>query len=131
MPTFQVFAGLLSFYYALDTKEISIPGLYYSGLGLSIVAVIIEAIADEQLYPYRTKIKDRYIDVGLWKYSRHPNYLGEMSFWWGLYIAALAADAGRTWWTVIGPLNITCLFYFYSIPGMEERTLERRKGYKT
>jgi len=93
--------------------------------------VIIEAVADEQLYPYRTKIKDKYIDVGLWRYSRHPNYFGEIAFWWGLYIAALGADAQENWWTGVGALSINALFYFYSIPSMEKRTLSRRKGYRT
>jgi steroid 5-alpha reductase family enzyme len=66
---------------------------------------------------------------GLWAYSRHPNYFGEVMFWWGLFLFGLAADLGY-WWTIIGPILITFLFAFISIPLMEKRSLERRPGYR-
>jgi steroid 5-alpha reductase family enzyme len=66
---------------------------------------------------------------GLWAYSRHPNYFGEVMFWWGLFFFGLAADPGY-WWTLIGPVLITALFIFISIPLMEKRSLEKREGYE-
>jgi steroid 5-alpha reductase family enzyme len=68
------------------------------------------------------------MDKGLWKYYRHPNYLGEVTFWWGLYLFALAAKPSY-WWMVVGPIAITLLFVFVSIPMMDKRNLERRPGY--
>jgi steroid 5-alpha reductase family enzyme len=61
-------------------------------------------------------------------YSRHPNYLGEITFWWGLFLFGVAADT-RFWWTIIGPLAMTILFVFISIPMIEKRHLKRRQDY--
>ena len=55
------------------------------------------------------------MDRGLWRFSRHPNYFGELSFWWGLWLFALAADPAW-WWTIIGPLAMTAMFLGVSIP---------------
>jgi steroid 5-alpha reductase family enzyme len=66
---------------------------------------------------------------GLWAYSRHPNYLGEVIFWWGLFLFALATDSDY-WWTIIRPVAITTLFVFISIPLVEKRNRERRPGYE-
>jgi steroid 5-alpha reductase family enzyme len=68
------------------------------------------------------------MNKGLWRYSRHPNYFGEVSFWWGLYFFGLAANASY-WWTIAGPIAITLLFLFISIPMMDKRSKERRPEY--
>ena len=73
--------------------------------------------------------KSAVCDVGLWRYSRHPNYLGEILFWWGMYIYGLGADAGRFWWMFVGPAVITLSIVFASIPLMEKRQLARRPAY--
>ena len=65
------------------------------------------------------------MDRGLWAWSRHPNYFGEILFWWSLWGFALAADAAW-WWTVIGPLAITAMFCAASIPMLDARSRERR-----
>ena len=65
---------------------------------------------------------------GLWAYSRHPNYFGEIMFWWGIFFFGLAADF-HYWWTIIGPVSVTLLFTVISIPLMEKRNLERRPDY--
>ncbi len=64
----------------------------------------------------------------MWAWSRHPNYLGEMGFWWGLYLFGLAANPDW-WWTIVGPLAITLMFRFVSLPMIETRMRERRPGY--
>jgi steroid 5-alpha reductase family enzyme len=51
-----------------------------------------------------------------------------MGFWWGLYLFGLAA-APTYWWTIVGPLAITLLFWFVSLPMIEDRMLERRPGF--
>jgi steroid 5-alpha reductase family enzyme len=65
---------------------------------------------------------------GLWAYSRHPNYFGEILFWWGLFLFVLATN-WYFWWTVIGPLLITILFLVVSVPLMDKRSLADRPGY--
>lgn len=67
-------------------------------------------------------------EVGLWRYSRHPNYFGECMYWWGLYIMALSY--GTTYlWTAIGAIAIQALFLSFSIPNMEEHLISSRPTY--
>jgi steroid 5-alpha reductase family enzyme len=70
----------------------------------------------------------RTINVGLWSRSRHPNYLGEIGFWCGLWLFGVAA-APTSWWTVVGPVVMVLLFETASIPMMETRSLARRPDY--
>ena len=69
-----------------------------------------------------------FLKTGVWSWSRHPNYLGEMGFWWGLWLFGVAA-APAFWWTVVGPLGITLMFVFVSLPMIETRMKERRPAY--
>ncbi len=73
--------------------------------------------------------RGRCIRTGLWARSRHPNYLGEIMTWWGLWLFALAAGPGW-WWTVAGAAAITVMFVFVSVPMMEKRALATREGYR-
>jgi steroid 5-alpha reductase family enzyme len=93
-------------------------------------SVLYAYIADEQLRKFRNKPdnKGKTITSGFWRLSRHPNYLGEIATWWGLAIFAIAAGC-QYWWTLAGPVAITLMFIFASIPLIEKRHLERRTGY--
>ncbi|MEU4624714.1 DUF1295 domain-containing protein [Actinoplanes sp. NPDC023801] len=131
MPTLVVFAGLLAVWPA-----VSVTGRPWGGL-LDIAAVVVtggaillEALADRQLHRFAgdPANRGRIVDVGLWRYSRHPNYLGEILFWWGLWLFALAA-APDWWWTVAGPVAMVLLFVFVSVPMMDRRSEARRPGY--
>src|SRR5258705_401580 len=91
--------------------------------------IALEGIAAEQLRAFnRTKRSGEICTRGLWGWSRHPNYLGEMGFWWGLWLFAVAA-APAWYWSAIGPLAITVMFVAASIPMLERRSHERRPGY--
>lgn len=68
-------------------------------------------------------------DVGLWSWSRHPNYFGEFSFWLGLYLMGLAAAGHDAVWTGVGAFSVLALFVGYSIPFMEKR-MKRYEGWK-
>ena len=72
---------------------------------------------------------NRILDTGLWAYSRHPNYFGEITFWWGLCIFAYAA-APEAWWAYIGAAAITVMFWFISVPLIETRMLKKRPHYR-
>jgi steroid 5-alpha reductase family enzyme len=131
MPTLIVFLGCLSLYPALSTGTHSFWFLDAIAIVVTAGAIIIEATADEQLRRFRKTKREagQIMATGLWAHSRHPNYLGEIMFWWGLFIFAMAA-APSYWWTIAGPVAITMLFLFFSIPTMDKRSLERRTGYE-
>ncbi len=90
-------------------------------------AIAIEWIADEQLRAFRAGNPTGACNVGLWKYSRHPNYFGEIFFWVGLWL--FGVSAGAPVWMVVGPLAMFALFLFASIPMAEKRALARRPEY--
>ena len=130
MPTLVVFLGCLALYPALSAGGNPFGMFDIAALILVTAAIGIEATADEQLRQFsEQKFNDAEVmSQGLWAYSRHPNYLGEVMFWWGLFLFALASDTGY-YWTVIGPIVITLLFTLISIPLMEKRNLARRPAY--
>jgi steroid 5-alpha reductase family enzyme len=85
-----------------------------------------EAIGDAQLSAFRkdARNKGQIITTGLWRYTRHPNYFGEATLWWGLWLVALSAPWG--WAGILGPLTITYLLRFVSgVPMLEKRTAGR------
>jgi steroid 5-alpha reductase family enzyme len=129
-PTVQVFLGCLALYPALSLGTGSLGVLDGIAVLITCGAIGIEANADKQLHRFlsRDRKPGEILNQGLWAYSRHPNYFGEIMFWWGLYLLGLAADPSY-WWTVIGPLSITLMFLFISIPMIDKRSLERRPHY--
>ena len=97
---------------------------------VTLGAVLFAFAADEQLRVFRRDPvnKGRVMRDGLWRHSRHPNYLGEIAVWWGVYLFALAAGL-RWWWTGIGAVAVTLMFVLVSVPMMERRQLVTRTGY--
>ena len=95
--------------------------LTYVGTAVWVVGFCIETLADRQLAQYVAMSKrPKVLDSGLWKYSRHPNYFGELSQWWGIGIIALQMSYGRI--GLLGPLVLTGLILFVSgIPPIEQR----------
>jgi steroid 5-alpha reductase family enzyme len=130
MPTLLVFAGLLAVYPALTSDAHAFGAVDVVALVVTAAAIVTEATADLQLRAFARDPAHRgaIADRGLWAVSRHPNYLGQIGFWWGLWLFALAADPSW-WWTVVGPLAMVALFVAVSVPMMDARSLERRPGY--
>ena len=130
-PTLMVFGGSLSIYVTISRSITPLNWLDIPAIVVTSSAILLEAFADKQLRAYNHKNPGavKTLDAGLWRISRHPNYLGEILFWWGLYLFALAANPG-SWWVIIGPVAITLMFIFASIPMMEKRMMERREDYK-
>lgn len=91
-----------------------------------IVGMFFEVIGDRQLRAFTSKPenKGKILQTGLWKYTRHPNYFGEVTLWWGIFLIALGA--GSPLWVVVSPLTITLLILFVSgIPMLEARYKDR------
>ncbi len=129
-PTLIVFAGLLPVYSAMFSPA-PLGTLDIAAFFVAIGATIIEAVSDQQLRSYvlMRRNHEEILATGLWKYSRHPNYFGEATFWWGLALFGLAADPHL--WSVAGAAAITVMFVFISVPLLDERSAARRPGYRS
>jgi len=128
-PAAFVAAGCLPLYPALALGSAGFGFLDGVALALGLAGTSLELVADEQMRVFA--VRKRPGDVmrdGLWRWSRHPNYLGEILFWISLWLFALAA-APAWWWTGVGALAILALFVFASIPLLDERSRERRPGF--
>jgi steroid 5-alpha reductase family enzyme len=94
------------------------------GLGLLVwlTGFAFEAVGDRQLAAFIRDPANRgkLMTGGLWRYTRHPNYFGEASLWWGMGILALSAPRG--WLGLVGPVVITFLLFFISgVPLLEKK----------
>ncbi|MDH3625431.1 MAG: DUF1295 domain-containing protein [Myxococcales bacterium] len=128
-PTAQVFLGLSGAWVALVVGTGPLSWIDVVALIVTAGAITIEMVADQQLVAFaKVKKPGEIIKTGLWRYSRHPNYFGELSFWWGLYLFGVAADPSH-YWTIAGPLAMTLMFVTVSIPWMDRRSCERRPEY--
>ena len=129
IPTLIVNASLYPIYVALTSD--SLNDLVYIGFMLIIIAVVIQYISDDQMRKFRKDENNfgKTMKYGLWKYSRHPNYLGEVSFWFGIYVFALASESPSLW-LLACPIVMLALFVFISCPMMDNRSLKRRLDYK-
>jgi steroid 5-alpha reductase family enzyme len=132
MPTIFVFLACLPFWYAISgTAPFSIYDIFAALFAFS--AILTEWLADEQLLRFRkNNAHNKFITSGIWSYSRHPNYLGEIGFWGGVFLFVITSTGLSSftgYWTVIGVLSMILLFKFVSIPMMERRNKTRRSGY--
>lgn len=102
----------------------------YTGWGVWLAGLILEAIADYQKYTFRSDPanKDKWISHGVWSVVRHPNYLGEIILWAGLYLSASSSFEGWDFLSVVSPVFVTCLLTKISgIPLLERQGLRRWK----
>jgi len=131
MPTLWVYLAITPLYPAMIDPVNGFGWLAWVGAALTFGAILIETIADEQLYAYlQTKRKpEDFLQTGVWAYSRHPNYFGELSFWWGIFLLGYAANPAYLW-TIAGAIGITILFGFISVGMMDRRMLKKRPHYK-
>ena len=107
---------------------------YYSYLGISVmlIGITFQVLSDYDIYMYHKRNKDdrrQIINTGLWKYSRHPNYLGEIVFWYGVYFAMLPVSF-ESWYYVIGAILNNLMFVFISIPMAEKRLKTYKFNYE-
>ena len=125
-----MFVGLLPVYVA---SQIPDPiGLFdIFGLIICLGAVDIEYLADEQLRKFKSNntVNGANMEKGLWSISRHPNYLGEISFWVGLFFFAIGNNFTEHAWTAVGFVLMILLFYFISAPMMEKKLVKTKLDY--
>lgn len=127
LPTCVVFAAMVPAFYLLRIEATANIGTYLA-FALCLFAALLQLVSDIQMHRFRKQKKGKICNEGLWKYSRHPNYLGEVLLWWGIYFILISV-APQYWWTVFGPLTNNLLFLFVSIPMMEKRQLNSKPEY--
>tara|TARA_B100000482_G_scaffold99386_1_gene71564 strand:+ start:136 stop:999 length:864 start_codon:yes stop_codon:yes gene_type:complete len=130
VPTMLVNIGLYPLIY-ITTNEIETNIFLYLASIFTIVAVILETVSDEQMREFKSndENKGKTMKYKLWKYSRHPNYLGEVLFWYGIYFMGLSSGIA-SYWTILCPTLMLALFIFVSCPMMDKRSLNNRVDYK-
>jgi steroid 5-alpha reductase family enzyme len=126
MPTLVVYACILPASIYISQGG-GFNGLTAIGLLISLTGLVLESVSDYQIHNFQQLHKDRtrLIHSGLWRYSRHPNYLGEIMMWWGVF-AVLLSSWPAAWYLGIGAFLNTALFIFISIPMAEAKLA----GYK-
>lgn len=130
-PTFQVFASMLPVYAVLCLSDAPFNWLDIVAALVTFSAITIQMLSDFQLHEFNANKKPgECIRVGFWGWSRHPNYFGEIGFWFGLFLFGLAAFPQGWYWIGLGFVAMTLMFLFASIPMMEKRSLARRPNYQ-
>ena len=126
MPTCLVFLGTIPVWHLLQAEFFK-PVLPAIGGMVILSGVCFEHLADSRMRRYKkNQNRGPYIDEGLWRYSRHPNYLGEILIWAGIFISGLV---NFHIFSLAGVLLIALLFIFISIPMMERHVLEKHPEY--
>jgi steroid 5-alpha reductase family enzyme len=130
MPTIIVFIQLIGSVELLNVSS-NINLLSIVGLLIMMISALTQYIADGQMRQFKKNNlnKKACIEEGLWKYSRHPNYFGEIMVWWGLYLIYFSATLTINL-VLITPILMTALFIFISIPMMEKKILKSRPEYE-
>jgi steroid 5-alpha reductase family enzyme len=118
--------------YLLDRDDPPGLGVWsLAGAAVWLAGLVVEAVADAQKASFRANPENRgrFVAGGLWRYSRHPNYFGEMLVWWGLFVYVVPVLHGAAFAVVVGPLSITLLLLFVSgIPPLERSADEKYGG---
>ena len=131
VPTLIVFLGLIPAYAVLARPGEPLGWLDVVATVVGIGAPVLQYVADAQMRAFiKVRQPGQAMERGLWSWSRHPNYFGEIAFWWSLALFGIAGAPEDWWWLVVGGVAMTAMFQGASIPMMEKRSLERRPTYQ-
>ncbi len=128
VPTVVVFLACLPLFASIKFAREEFGILGFLGALLALFAVWMEYKSDNQLWAFLKNNSKTNAIQGLWTVWRFPNYVGEVLFWWGLFFIGIEANPSL-WWILAGPLCMTALFHFISMPLMEERHRQKRPQY--
>lgn len=122
-----IFLYMIVFSVIFINKNVSSAMNFFDIFGFVIwsIGFFFEVVGDSQLafFIKNQENKGKIMQTGLWRYTRHPNYFGEVTQWWGIFIIALYFPGGLL--TIISPLTITILILFVSgVPLLEKKMLE-------
>ncbi|MEL7044179.1 MAG: DUF1295 domain-containing protein [Pseudomonadota bacterium] len=116
--------------FLLSSEAPSLPLLPWVGAAIALVGLLWETVADLQLAAFRrtAALRGTVLQTGLWRYCRHPNYFGELCFWWGIFLIACAKPIAVV--AIIGPLAYSHLIVNVTGQATLDKKLAREKpGY--
>lgn len=126
MQAFSVSLLTFPFIHSYQNKINSINNYEILGASLWFFSLIGESIADKQIHTFRINPKNHgeVCNIGLWKYSRHPNYFFESLIWWGYFLTLMGTD--HLWWGIYSPLII--LFLLLKVTGVPPSEVQSLKS---
>ncbi len=100
--------------------------LAVAGIVLATLGIVFESVGDAQLVAFKRDPanRERILDTGLWRITRHPNYFGDCCVWWGLWLIAAESDYGL--WALPGPVLLT---RWSGMPTVDGRMRRKKTGY--
>ncbi len=128
LMNFQLQAFLLtivaSCMYFIANFELKSNIILHLGFVLIILGIIGESLADYQLYSFKQNNTSLICDVGLWQYSRHPNYFFELITWLGFGVIGIQSSGNLL--ALVSPVWLFCIMYYFTIPITEQHILEKK-----
>lgn len=125
-PTIVVYLCVLPAVYLMRFKvEINIFTIIF--FVVSLLSVTLQGVSDYQMHKYRKNKTTQFIRSGLWKYSRHPNYLGEIMMWWSIALLVVLT-LNNYWYFLTGATVNTLMFLVVSIP-MADKRQSKKEGF--
>lgn len=131
LQTVAVWMIMLPFSFYLTRRSAEVSSIVsIAGFTVYSIGMVLESVSDYQKYSFKRQSgnRDHWMDRGLWAYSRHPNYFGEMLVWWGLFAVTLPYLSGIQYVSVMGPVFITLLLLFVSGIPLLEKSAEKKYG---
>lgn len=132
LPTLIVFMAMLPVfsYFNAFINGATLNSTWIICVVVSIVAIIIETVADKQMNNFKKNPQNvgKICRNGLWKKSRHPNYFGEIMFWFSMFLFSISVQDAM-WVLIFSPLIVFLLFVVITIPMMEKRQIENKLEY--
>lgn len=127
-PTLMVFVASIPLYYIFEYSS-EFNWVTLAGFIVAVMGTVIELVADNQMYRFKKTNKNpmAVMRTGIWKNIRHPNYLGEISFWLGIYL--MAYTPYTPWTLATGVILMLIMFVFISIPMIDKKLLKSKPEY--
>lgn len=112
-----------------EMTDAALNAITLLGIAIWCFGYYFEVVGDAQLAAFKKnpENKGKLMTTGLWAYTRHPNYFGEATMWWGIFVIAISS--GVTWLAIISPVVITYLLVFVSGVPMLEKAMVGRPGF--
>lgn len=127
--------GLAMWFVSLPVQVASVTGTKWSwlvwvGVVVWAIGLLFESIGDAQLTAYKRDPERKPImDRGLWGWTRHPNYFGDFSVWWGIWMVGGLAGGLLPALTIVSPAVMAYFLMFASGARLLENTMMQRPGY--